>query len=79
MSRSYKKHPILKDNGKSKKYGKQLANRKVRHSELSGGKSNDYKKCYESWDVYDFRFYCDRGLDMTKEQLERWAKWCHRK
>ena len=30
MSRSYRKNPIIKDNGKSKKEMKSLANRKVR-------------------------------------------------
>lgn len=56
MSRSYKKTPIIKDNGRSKKWSKRQANKVVR-------KSNDianymqYKKAYDSWDVCDWKDY----------------------
>ena len=58
MSRSYRKNPIIKDNGKSKKEMKSLANRKVRRKlndsdfNISNGKA--YKKEFESWDIADF-------------------------
>lgn len=52
MSRSYKKTPITKD-GHSGKFGKKVANRKVRQykGDLADGKS--YRKIYESWDIHD--------------------------
>ena len=58
MSNSYKKNPIIKENGKSKKTQKQIANRTVRRKikgdglELSDG--NSYKKVYNSWNIADF-------------------------
>ena len=58
MSRSYRKNPIIKDNGKSKKEMKSLANRKVRRKlndpdfDIADGKA--YKKEFESWDIADF-------------------------
>ena len=58
MSRSYRKNPIIKDNGKSKKEMKSLANRKVRRKlndpdfNIADGKA--YKKEIESWDIADF-------------------------
>lgn len=58
MSRSYRKNPIVKDNGKSKKEMKSLANRKVRRKlndpdfNIADGKA--YKKEFESWDIADF-------------------------
>lgn len=58
MSRSYRKHPVVKDNGKSKKQDKTLANRIVRRKlkdpeyDLADGKS--YKKEYESWNIADY-------------------------
>lgn len=64
MSRSYRKNPIVKDNGKSKKEMKSLANRKVRRKlndpdfNIADGKA--YKKEFESWDIADF--------------ISRWAK-----
>jgi hypothetical protein len=52
MSRSYKKTPIVKD-GHSGKFGKKVANRKVRHfkGDIANGKA--YRKIYESWDIHD--------------------------
>ena len=58
MSRSYRKNPIIKDNGKSKKEMKSLANRKVRRklndSDFNISNGNAYKKEFESWDIADF-------------------------
>lgn len=52
MSRSYKKHPILKDGGKSKRIGKRFANRKVRRTKnLTDGCM--YKNVYCRYDVCD--------------------------
>ena len=58
MSRSYRKNPIIKDNGKSKKEMKSLANRKVRRKlndpdfDIADGKA--YKKEFESFNIADF-------------------------
>jgi hypothetical protein len=54
MSRSYRKTPIVKDNGKHKQYAKRQANKKVRKSVCSNG--CNYKKVFESWDVMDWKF-----------------------
>lgn len=54
MSRSYKKTPILKDNGKSAKLNKQIANRKIRrNSYMIIPKGNLYRKYTETWDIND--------------------------
>lgn len=58
MSRSYRKHTFVQDQGR-KKSGKKFANRRVRR------KMNDteftcspggYKKLYESWDIADYKW-----------------------
>lgn len=53
MSRSYKKTPIVKD-GHSGKFGKKVANRKVRHYKGTIASGKSYRKIYESWDIHDF-------------------------
>lgn len=54
MSRSYKKHPIVKVAPKDGTNEKKFANRKVRRYKqvISNGKS--YQKLYESWDIHDY-------------------------
>lgn len=37
MSRSYRKTPIIKDNGKHKQFSKRQANKKVRHEICGSG------------------------------------------
>jgi len=62
MSRSRKKHPYCTDHHvKTSQERKKFANKKVRNTEdvPSGGA---YKKCSESWDICDFKFY------QTKEE-----------
>lgn len=65
MSRSYKKHPILKD-GRSGAVGKKFANKKVRR--YTGGISNGckYKVLYPQWDIHDYVFRESR-LSMMKD------------
>ena len=79
MSRSYKKHPVCKDGNRSKKVSKKLANRRVRNSILSGGKSMQDKICYERWDVCDYRFYQEKEVGMDEEEMKWWKKWYYRK
>lgn len=55
MSRSYKKSPVLKNNGKSR-FWKQRANRMFRRipiCETPFGKSAYHRKYTESWDICD--------------------------
>lgn len=84
MSRSYKRTPICKDGNKSKKFGKRQANKKIRKTAGLSGKSNNYKKIYESWNVCDYRIYSDKikwfgGEKIEKDSLNHWEKWYLRK
>lgn len=60
MSRSYKHTPVYKN---KIKYGKRCANKKVRRDakqkpyDAIGGKSNLYRKEYESWEICDYRHW----------------------
>ena len=56
MSKSYKKHPYLKESSQHTKYGKKFANRKVRKSEETL-QHKDYKKQYCSWEISEYKFY----------------------
>ena len=57
MSRSYKKHDIVKD--PANKAMKRYANKKVRHTKnIPNGKA--YKKFFESWDICDYRWIWTR-------------------
>ena len=62
MSRSYKKHPYLKESSQHTKYGKKFANRTVRNSDDTL-QHRDYKKQYCSWEISDYKFY------MTKQEV----------
>lgn len=58
MSRSRKKVPIMKDNGKSNKADKRCANKKVRSwlksSDEHIANRKSYRKIFESWDIADY-------------------------
>jgi len=85
MSRSCKKVPIIKYGGYGK-YGKHLANKRVRHIELSDG--NNYRRFYESWDIHDYksnlyradkidgipRYYYSRTIMTIDDIMEYWRK-----
>ena len=64
MSRSYKKHPRVKD--AANKGMKKFANKKVRHTKnIPNGKA--YKKLFESWDISDWNWH------WTKEEaIKEW-------
>ena len=58
MSRSYKKHPIIKYAPQSGKYGKREANQKVRRDSKNNPeeaplKGKSYKKQYSTWEIHD--------------------------
>ena len=63
MSRSYKKHPYVKDS--PSKWMKRYANKKVRRTKniASGGA---YKKVVESWDISDWCWYWSK-IDAIRE------------
>ena len=64
MSRSFRKHPCVKD--PARKYMKRYANKKVRHTKNipNGGA---YKKIFESWKISD---YC--WLWTRQEAINEW-------
>lgn len=66
MSRSYKKHPRVKD--PANKNAKRFANKKVRKTDNipSGG---GYKKIYCSWEISD---YC--WIWTKKQAIQDWEK-----
>ena len=53
MSRSERHTLIIKCGGYGK-YGKHLANKKVRHSDVDDG--NAYRKVFNSYDIYDMTY-----------------------
>lgn len=72
MSRSYKKHPITKDNAKWSKWAKNQANRHFRRNKnqvMLSGKSMQHRKYYSSYDIHDYISL------WTKEEAEaEWAR-----
>lgn len=86
MSRSYKKHPIVKDNGKGKKKSKRFANHTVRRDKDTPLKGGNYKKMSESWEIADFvtRYSIEDAIDdWYDEEMEHYAfpfkGWRHKK
>jgi hypothetical protein len=75
MSRSYKKHPISKDGGKSSKKNKQIANRIIRRKfknntqNIFSKKGKNYKKLYDSWEINDYISYWSK-----KDAINDWNK-----
>jgi hypothetical protein len=60
MSRSYKKHPVIKDTSGSsyRKFAKNYSNRIIRKTEdVANGKS--YRKIYETYNINDWIFHWD--------------------
>lgn len=89
MSRSYKKTPIGKDNVGGRKFAKKQANRKVRKSNgVPSGKQ--YRKFYETWDIYDYVSHCTlkefmqyghlwRMYETEEEMVQAWKRWYYNK
>lgn len=70
ISRSRKKHPfsIMR-----LRYGKNLANRRVRRLRLEISNGREYTRLYPSWDVIDWIFYGPRGrVSKDSEEYQRW-------
>ena len=74
MSRSYKKHPFVKD--PANKGMKRCANKKVRHTkDIPNGKA--YKKVFESWEISDYEWIWtkeDAIRDYQKADSNSWIK-----
>ena len=82
MSRSFKKTPVYKDGSdkaKKRKYWKRQANKKVRKQQIALGKSNEYRKIGEQWDICDYRFYETKPGSTTDEDYSHWKKYYFRK
>ena len=75
MSRSFKKTPISKDGGRSSKWGKNQANKKIRNYNDEIPKGGSYKKLYEQWDINDFVVYWTE--EDAKEEYYRWKAYYH--
>ena len=79
MSRSYKYTPVATEQSKSKRFHKNLANRKIRklpvYQDLNDG--SDYRRQYDSYMICDFRIYRDKLQDMNDENC--WWKYFRRK
>ena len=78
MGKSYKKTPIIKENGSSKKQMKTIANKSVRSKlkdldfEIANG--NAYKKEYESYDIADYIYRWTRKDAIEAYNDESWIR-----
>ena len=71
MSRSYKKHPFVKD--PANKFMKRYANKKVRRTpNIPNGKA--YKKVFESWDISDWRWWWNEQNAIDDYYNDLWCK-----
>jgi len=73
MSRSYRKSPVIKDNGKGKKKQKAIANRvvrrKLKNPDYVVPNGGSYTKEYESWRIADYTSRCTE-----EEAKEMWHR-----
>lgn len=66
MSRSYKKHPRVKD--EANKNMKRFANKKVRtNQDTFPSKGNSFKKIFESWNISDWNWRWSK-----EEAIKEW-------
>ena len=66
MSRSYRKTPIVKDNGKHKQFFKRQANKRCRKERVGSG--GEYKKHYEQYFICDWKF---RLKNLCKKKMSK--------
>ena len=87
MSCSYKYTPVYK--GDKDKSAKRRANKKIRQKakmnqdDMITGKSNDYRREYESWEICDYRSWGEpiwrkESLRNLADDKGRWEK-CYRR
>lgn len=65
MSRSRKKCGVIKDNGRSKKYNKRMADKVIRHRDLASGCA--YKRVYNQYNICGY--WCG---DFRKPRIKWW-------
>lgn len=63
MSRSYKKEPWICDRSP---YNKNQANRRVRRYKRKLKDGRSYRKLYSSYDICDFKWYCNKPKTFRK-------------
>lgn len=74
MSRSFKRTPITKG-CRIEKYAKRNADKNVRkENNLLRCKSNKYRRVYESWNIFDYKFYSNKLEAFLKDELESWKR-----
>ena len=69
MSRSHKKVAILKGGGYGK-FGKRLANKRVRADKAFDSDFGGYKRMYQSYEIYDYRFSPEHKYAITFNELK---------
>lgn len=67
MSRSYKKHPIVKDN---QNWAQKAANRHIRHSCDDVPNGSAYRKYYPQWDICDYWYHEEWKWTVRKYEHE---------
>ena len=80
MSRSFKKHPIVKDNGKGAKDSKKKANQIVRRKYKNIDfplKGNYYRKLFPQYDIHDWVIYHSLQQAINEWESEEEDGWIH--
>lgn len=76
MGKSRKKTPVIKDNGRSKKKNKTIANKTVRSKlkdpEFSIANGNAYKKEFESYNIADYVCYWTKEEAIHQYETSTW-------
>jgi len=85
MSRSYKHNPVCTDGSpKWTKISKRFANKKVRHTNFEDlpRKGRAYRKCFETYDIHDWKNRCPKEQWMHEyknKDKNKWEKFFRRK
>ena len=85
MSRSYKKHSIIKANSRgSNKLRKRIANKAVRRHKGELNDGAQYKKIYNSYNIsdYSFSYTWDEWKDYrgdSQTERDNWERFYYRK
>lgn len=76
MGKSVKKTPVIKDNGRSKKKQKAIANRilrrKLKNPDYGATKGNAYKKEFESYNIADYVIYWTKEEAIKQYKTGKW-------
>jgi hypothetical protein len=70
MSRSHKKHWVVKDRGhKGRRFAKRQAAKAVRRNQMRVLDGADFRKFFNPYDIYDYRI----GAWTRADRSERWV------